>query len=103
MGLIFSVEPSHADAAPMRPLRLRNSSVSIANHIFRAARASCTAFATSSRAAPRAAARAPRPPPPARPPPPTPPPPPPPPGGGRGGSPPPAALATLALALELLG
>src|ERR1700704_6679823 len=40
IGLIFSVEPSHARAAPTRPPRRRNSIVSIANQTFRAARAS---------------------------------------------------------------
>ena len=36
IGLIFSAPPSHACAVPMRPPRLRNSSVSTANQIFMA-------------------------------------------------------------------
>ena len=41
IGLIFSAEPSHADAAPMRPPRRRYSSVSTANHIFSSRARSC--------------------------------------------------------------
>ena len=48
IGLIFSAEPSHADAAPIRPPRRRYSSVSTANHIFRSARASLRSRSTTS-------------------------------------------------------
>ena len=48
IGLIFSVEPIHALAAPIRPLRFRNSSVSTANHILSEPRSSSARAATAS-------------------------------------------------------
>ena len=56
MGFTFSVDPIHALAAPIRPPRLRNSSVSIANHIFSSRRASAAAAATCPASPPAAAA-----------------------------------------------
>ncbi len=58
IGLIFSVEPSQARAAPTRPPRRRNSMVSIANHIFSPSRASCVHARTSSPDLPARAAAA---------------------------------------------
>src|SRR5206468_1666750 len=52
IGLIFSVPPSQAWALPMRPPRLRYSSVSTQNHIFSASRAWCTRATTASLSAP---------------------------------------------------
>ena len=47
IGLIFSVEPSHAWAPPTRPPRRRNSSVSTANQTFRSRRQAWAASAAS--------------------------------------------------------
>ena len=58
IGLIFSVEPSQARAAPTRPPRRRNSIVSIANHIFRCSRASLHSARASTPESPRRAAAA---------------------------------------------
>ena len=57
IGLIWSAEPIHAWAAPIRPPLRRYSSVSIANHIFRPSRARSAAARTSVPRAPRSAAR----------------------------------------------
>ena len=59
IGLIFSAEPSHAEAGPIRPPRRRYSSVSTANHIFRCARADFTRLTTSSSDPPACATLAP--------------------------------------------
>ena len=59
IGLIFSAEPSQAEAGPMRPPRRRYSSVSTANHIFRSARVVSTRSTTSSSDPPACATRAP--------------------------------------------
>ena len=56
IGLIFSVEPIHALAAPIRPPRRRNSSVSTANHILKSARAASIWASTASRSPPASAA-----------------------------------------------
>ena len=56
IGFTRSVEPIHALAAPMRPPRLRNSSVSIANQSRSSLRASATCLATSFALAPSRAA-----------------------------------------------
>ena len=58
IGLIFSVPPSQAWALPMRPPRLRYSSVSRQNQIRSAARASRTRATTASLSAPARAAAA---------------------------------------------
>ena len=91
IGLIFSVEPIQALAAPIRPPRWRNSSVSTANHILSSARAASMLASTASRSPPSsaalAAARTIRPVPPGR----------------RARVEDPHALAALALALQLLG
>jgi hypothetical protein len=58
IGLTFSVEPIHALAAPMRPPRRRNSSVSIANHSFSSLRAAATCAATCLASLPSRAALA---------------------------------------------
>ena len=47
IGFTFSVDPIHALAAPMRPPRLRNSSVSMANQRRSSLRAAATWSATS--------------------------------------------------------
>ena len=47
IGLIFSVEPIQALAAPIRPPRRRNSSVSTANHILNSARAASMLASTA--------------------------------------------------------
>ncbi len=58
IGLIFSAEPSHAWAPPIRPPLRRYSSVSIANHIFRLSRARRARSATAAASAPSRAAAA---------------------------------------------
>ena len=58
IGLIFSAEPIHALAPPMRPPRRRYSSVSMENQSPRSLRVSAAAFSTASRSPPRAAAAA---------------------------------------------
>jgi hypothetical protein len=60
IGLILSVDPTHARAAPTLPPRRRNSNVSTQNHIFSAARVAWArrttpSTSTSSRAATAAA------------------------------------------------
>jgi hypothetical protein len=80
MGFTFRVDPIHALAAPMRPLRFRNSRVSTANQIFSSARARWTRSSTSSSVPPASEA-----------------------AGSRGGVDHADAFASLALPLELLG
>jgi hypothetical protein len=56
IGLIWSADPSHACAEPIRPPRRRYSSVSIANHILSASRARETSSIASAPDAPEAMA-----------------------------------------------
>jgi hypothetical protein len=52
IGLIFSAEPTHACAAPIRPPRRRYSSVSTAKRIFSRVRSSRAAASAPARSAP---------------------------------------------------